>query len=87
LSNPSLTPSDGRRLALERDCLSAIGSGSAVLVVAISAEELTRITLDNVSGFLLSVMDGATDVEMILDISCLPRLVALRSCATCSIAA
>jgi len=31
-----------------------------------------------VSGFLLSAMDGATDLETILDISGLPRLLALR---------
>jgi hypothetical protein len=69
--------SDCRR-ALERDCLSAIGSESAVLVLAVSPEELKRFALDNVSGFLLSVMDGATDVETILDIAGLPRLLALR---------
>lgn len=66
------------RQALERECLSAVGSESSVLVVAVSPEELKRFTLDNVSGFLLSVMDGATDVETILDISGLPRLLALR---------
>jgi hypothetical protein len=37
-----------------------------------------RFALDNVSGFLLSLMDGATNVEAILDISGLPRLLALR---------
>jgi hypothetical protein len=67
-----------RRQALERECLAAIGSESAILVVAVFPEELKRIALDNVSGFLLSAMDGATDVETILDISCLPRLLALR---------
>ena len=66
------------RQALERDCVSAIGSESAVLVVALSPEELRRFTLDNVSGFLLSVIDGTTNVETILDISGLPRLLALR---------
>ena len=66
------------RQALERDCLSALGSESAILVVAVSPQELKSFTLDNVSGFLLSVMDGATDVETIVDISGLPRLLALR---------
>ena len=66
------------RQALERECLAAIGSESAILVAAVSPEELKRFTLDNVSGFLLSAMDGATDVETILDISGLPRLLALR---------
>jgi hypothetical protein len=68
---------DGR-LTLERECLAAIGSESAMLVAAVSAEELKQFTLDSVSGFLLSAMDGATDVETILDISGLPRLRALR---------
>jgi hypothetical protein len=66
------------RQALERECLAAIGSESAILVGAVSPEELKSFTLDNVSGFLLSTMDGATDVETILDISGLPRLLALR---------
>ena len=70
-------PSDYRR-ALERECLASIGSESAVLVLAVSPEELKRFTLDHVSGFLLSTMDGATDIETILDISGLPRLLALR---------
>ena len=57
------------RQALEHECLAAVGSPSAVLVVALSPQELKRFNLDNVSGFLLSVMDGATDVETILDIA------------------
>ena len=66
------------RAALERQCLSVLGSEKSVLVVALSAEELKRFALDNVSGFLLSHMDGATDVETLIDISGLPRLLALR---------
>jgi hypothetical protein len=66
------------RQALERECLSAIGSESAILATAVSTEELKGFALDNVSGFLLSVIDGATDVDSILDISGLPRLLALR---------
>jgi hypothetical protein len=66
------------RSALERQCLSAVGSESAVLKVAVSPEELKRFELDNVSGFLLSLMDGATSVENILDLAGLPRLLALR---------
>ena len=66
------------RGALERECLAVVGSESAILVAAVSTEELKGFALDNVSGFLLSVIDGATDVESILDISGLPRLLALR---------
>jgi hypothetical protein len=39
---------------------------------------LKRFALDNVSGFLVSLMDGATNVGTVLDISSLPRLLALR---------
>jgi hypothetical protein len=66
------------RQALERQCLSAIGRESAVLVPAVSAEELRSFALDHVSGFLLSLMDGSTSIESILDVSGLPRLLALR---------
>jgi hypothetical protein len=66
------------RFALERECLDVIGSASAVLVPAVTAEELKRFTLDNVSAFLFSQLDGATDVETVLDVSGLPRLLALR---------
>jgi hypothetical protein len=64
--------------ALERECLLAIGSESTMLISAISAEEVKRFSLDHVSGFLLSLLDGETPVEAILDISGTPRLVVLR---------
>ena len=57
------------REALERQCLSTIGSESAILVAAVSPEELKTFGLDNVSGFLLSLLDGSTNVEAILGIS------------------
>jgi hypothetical protein len=63
--------------ALERECLSSVGSESAVLVLAIPPEELKALPLDNVNGFLLSLVDGATTVETILDLCGLPRLLAL----------
>jgi hypothetical protein len=66
------------REALERECLSSVGSSSAILVLAISPEELKTLALDSVSGFLLSLMDGSTDVGTILDICGLPPLSALR---------
>lgn len=64
--------------ALERDCLSAVGSGSAVLEVAVSPDELMGFGLDHVSGFLLSLMDGRTSVETLLDLCGVSRLLALR---------
>jgi hypothetical protein len=67
-----------RREALERECLSSVGSASAILVLAVTPEELKTFALDNVNGFLLSLIDGSTDVQTLLDICGLPRLVALR---------
>jgi hypothetical protein len=66
------------RVALEAECLAAIGSRGAVLAVAVTSDELKGYALDNVSAFLLSRMDGGTDVETLLDIAGLPRLLALR---------
>jgi hypothetical protein len=66
------------RQVLERECLSAIGSPSAVLIIAVRPHELTQFALDAASGFLLSLMDGATNVETVLDLCGLPRLLALR---------
>jgi hypothetical protein len=66
------------RRALERQCLAALGSDSAIYVATVSTDELKRFALDNVSAFLLSHLDGATSVETVLDISGLPRLLVLR---------
>lgn len=66
------------REALERQCWSEVGSRATVLVSALSIDELKRYSLDHVSGFLLSLMDGDTNVETLVDLSGLPRLLALR---------
>lgn len=64
--------------ALEQECLSAVGSQASILIVAVSPDALKTLGLDHVSGFLLSLMDGVSDVETILDLCGLPRLLALR---------
>ncbi len=51
---------------------------SGVPVVVVSPDELKGFGLDHVSGFLLSLMDGHTNVETLLDLCGLPRLQALR---------
>jgi hypothetical protein len=66
------------RTALERECLSALGSEKAILVTGVTTDELKSFALDNVSAFLMSLVDGATDVESILDLAGVPRWVALR---------
>ncbi len=75
---PKTPPESDDRDAFERECLSCVGSESAILILAVLPDELKTMPLDGVSGFLLSLMDGATSVETILDICGLPRLIALR---------
>jgi hypothetical protein len=77
--HPEATSLSGEcRAALERQGSAAIGSAPATLVPAVTHEELKGFALDNVSAFLFSLFDGATSVENVLDISGLPRLLALR---------
>ncbi len=45
----------------------------AVPTLAISRAELSRLTLDHRSGFVLSHVDGVSDVETILDVSAMPN--------------
>lgn len=66
------------RAALERECWDVIGSESSVLVCEMSADEVKLFTLDHVSGFLLSLLDGTTTVDGLLDLCGMPRLLALR---------
>jgi len=70
--------SDQCRVALERECLAAVGSHSAILALAVAPAELQQYALDPLSGFLLSLVDGSTDVETVLDLSGRPRLLALQ---------
>ncbi len=64
--------------ALERECWAVIGPPTTILRVALTPAKLKGFGLDHASGFLISRMDGVTDVETLLDISGLPRLLALR---------
>ena len=66
------------REALERECLAAIGSEEVLLVAGEPAHELKSHSLDKVSAFLISLVDGPTSVGDLVDISGLPRLLALR---------
>ncbi|HTM46108.1 MAG TPA: hypothetical protein VL137_14205 [Polyangiaceae bacterium] len=46
--------------------------------VAVSPEQIRWLSLDHKSGFLLSLIDGTSSIEEVLDISGMPRLDALR---------
>lgn len=55
-----------------------IGPLDQVISVVISPEEVQWLTLDHRAGFLLSLVDGQSTVDEILDISGMTRLDALK---------
>ena len=55
-----------------------LGSLDQVVRVAIPPEEIRWLSLDHRAGFLLSLVDGCSTMEEILDICGMPRLDALR---------
>jgi hypothetical protein len=55
-----------------------IGSLDQVVSVAVPNDQIRWLTLDHRAGFLLSLIDGGSTVDQILDISGMTRLDALR---------
>jgi hypothetical protein len=55
-----------------------LGPTDQVVSVTVPPEQITWLSLDHRAGFLLSLVDGISTVEEILDISGMPRLDALR---------
>lgn len=69
---------DSCREVLTQMYSARVGDLRQVVSVAIPAEEIRWLSLDHRAGFLLSLVDGHSTVEDILDISGMPRLDALR---------
>jgi len=55
-----------------------LGVLTQVVSVAIPSDQIRWLSLDHRAGFLLSLVDGASSVEELLDICGMPRLDALR---------
>ncbi len=55
-----------------------LGTLDQVVTIAIPSEQIRWLSLDHRSGFLLSLVDGTSSVEEVLDISGMPKLDALR---------
>ena len=55
-----------------------LGSLDQIVAVAVPSDQIRWLTLDHRAGFLLSLIDGGSTVDQILDISGMPRLDALR---------
>lgn len=57
---------------------SRLGQLDQIVIMAIPADQVRWLSLDHRAGFLLSLVDGASSIEELLDISGMPRLDALR---------
>lgn len=55
-----------------------LGSLEQRVTVAVPSDQIRWLTLDHRAGFLLSLVDGGSTVDQLLDISGMPRLDALR---------
>ena len=55
-----------------------LGALDRVVSVAVPADQIRWLSLDHRAGFLLSLVDGISTLEEILDISGMSRLEALR---------
>jgi hypothetical protein len=58
--------------------LARLGSLTQLVRVALSGDQIRWLSLDHRAGFLLSLIDGESSIETLLDISGMQRLEALR---------
>jgi hypothetical protein len=58
--------------------LARLGSPTQAVRVAVPNDQIRWLSLDHRAGFLLSLVDGSSTIEELLDISGMPRLDALR---------
>lgn len=66
------------RTVLRQMYTAKIGPLDRVPVVAVPRDQLRWLTIDHRAGFVLSLVDGVSSLEMILDVSGMPELDALR---------
>jgi hypothetical protein len=67
------------RQVLEQMYCAKLGSLHQRPEVSVSGDQLRWLSLDHRAGFLLSLIDGSSSVEELLDISGMPRFEALRT--------
>jgi hypothetical protein len=66
------------RKVLEKMFAAKIGSLDRVPIVIVPRTQMRWLSIDHRAGFILSLIDGTSTVEMVLDVSSMPRLDALR---------
>ena len=70
---------DNCRQVLEQMYCAKLGPLTQRPEVAVSGDQMRWLSLDHRAGFLLSLVDGSSSVEELLDISGMPRFEALRT--------
>lgn len=66
------------RSVLEKMYSARLGSSEGVPVVVVPQAQMQWLSIDHRAGFVLSLIDGSSTLEMIIDVSGMPRLDALR---------
>jgi hypothetical protein len=69
---------DQCRTVLEGMYAARLGSLEQVPAVIVQRTQLRWLSIDHRAGFVLSLIDGSSSLEMILDVSGMPRLDAMR---------
>ncbi len=69
---------DKCRTVLEGMYAARLGSLEQVPAVIVQRTQLRWLSIDHRAGFVLSLIDGSSSLEMILDVSGMPRLDAMR---------
>lgn len=66
------------RTVLENMYAARLGSLDRVPLVVVPRTQMKWLSMDHRAGFILSLIDGSSTIEMILDVSGMPKLDALR---------
>lgn len=72
------TCADDCRETLKKMYLGRIGSLARVAVVSVPRDQLRWLSIDHKAGFVLSLVDGVSTLEMVLDLTGMTELDALR---------
>ena len=74
----ALACAESSRSVLKQMYTARVGPLERVPTVAVARDQLRWLSIDHRAGFVLSLIDGVSSVEMILDVSGMPELDALR---------
>src|ERR1700744_3665506 len=74
----ALATADKCRQVLEGMYAARLGPLDRVPSVAVQRAQLRWLSIDHRAGFVLSLVDGSSTLEMILDVCGMPRLDAMR---------